>query len=51
VYRRGVGRHAAFGEYDRGSMGERDWSQNLAAYFAYRDGGTTGATTRASPPS
>jgi hypothetical protein len=39
AYRRGDGRHAAFVEYDRGSMGERDWSQKLGAYFAQRDGG------------
>lgn len=39
AYRRGDGCHGAFLEYDRGSMGERDWSQKLGAYFAYRDGG------------
>ncbi len=39
VYRRGDGQHAAFVEYDRGTMGERDWEQKLAAYYAYRDGG------------
>ena len=39
VYRRGDGRHAAFLEYDRGTMGSRDWGQKLKAYFDYRDGG------------
>ncbi len=39
VYRRGDGRHAAFIEYDRGTMGPRDWGQKLKAYFDYRDGG------------
>ncbi len=39
VYRRGDGRHAAFFEYDRGTMGPRDWGQKLKAYFDYRDSG------------
>lgn len=39
VYRRGDDRHAAFLEYDRGSMGPRDWGQKLGAYHAYRDSG------------
>lgn len=39
VYRRGDQHHAAFVEYDRGTMGGRDWEQKLAAYFAYRDSG------------
>lgn len=39
AYRRGDGHHAAFVEYDRGTMGPRDWAQKLAAYFAYRDSG------------
>jgi len=39
VYWRGDGQHAAFVEYDRGTMGPRDWSQKLGAYFTYRDGG------------
>ena len=38
VYRRGDDRHAAFLEYDRGTMGPRDWGQKLGAYLAYRDG-------------
>ncbi len=32
-------RNAAFVEYDRGTMGERDWEQKLVAYFDYRDSG------------
>jgi hypothetical protein len=39
VYRRGDQHHAAFVEYDRGTMGERDWEQKLVAYFDYRDSG------------
>jgi hypothetical protein len=39
VIRRGGGSRAYFLEYDRGTMGRRDWSQKLAAYYWYRDGG------------
>ena len=31
---------AFFLEYDRGTMGRRDWSQKLVAYYWYRDSGS-----------
>jgi hypothetical protein len=36
---RGERAQAFFLEYDRSTMGRRDWGQKLAAYYAYRDGG------------
>jgi hypothetical protein len=39
VYRHGAAHYAAFLEYDRGTMGRRDWRQKLSAYYAYRDSG------------
>jgi len=42
AFRRGDGQHAAFLEYDRSTMGPRDWTQKLGAYCDYRDGGRYG---------
>lgn len=39
VYRRGADRYGFFLEYDRGTVGRRDWARKVAAYYDYRDGG------------
>lgn len=39
IFRRGHSSGVFFLEYDRSTMGRRDWHQKLAAYYAYRDSG------------